>query len=72
MGDTMESAWVLREAPTSGGLPPRYVGNPHGEPRYVEAPMSAHFFATETDAEAARRSGEVVHKWEKQKPIGRE
>jgi len=29
-----------------GGPPPRFVGNPHGEPRYVEGSMAAHKFAT--------------------------
>jgi hypothetical protein len=56
-----------------GGPPPRFVGNPHGEPRYVKDPMSgAHVFATEADAEAARRSGEEAHKLQDMQTIGRE
>jgi hypothetical protein len=48
------------------------VGNPHGEPRYVEGSMGAHKFATEADAEAARPSGEEVHKLQDMQTIGRE
>jgi hypothetical protein len=54
-----------------GGPPPRFVGNPHGEPRYVEGSMGAHKFATKADAEAARRSGEVVHQFHGVRPVGR-
>jgi hypothetical protein len=55
-----------------GGPPPRFVGNPHGEPRYVEGSMGAHKFATEADAEAARPSGEEVHKLQDMQTIERE
>ena len=54
-----------------GGPPPRFVGNPHGEPRYVEGSMGAHKFSTKADAEAARRSGEVVHQFHGVRPVGR-
>ena len=52
MANTTEIAWML-EGPRRGGIR-RFVGNPHGEPRYVEGSMGAHKFATEADAEAAR------------------
>ena len=55
MADTTEIAWVL-EGPRRGGIR-RYVGNPHGEPRYVDGSPGAHKFANKADAEAARRSG---------------
>jgi hypothetical protein len=47
------------------------VGNPHGEPRYVEGSMGAHKFSTKADAEAARRSSEVLHQFHGVRPVGR-
>ena len=44
MADTTEIAWML-EGPRRGGIR-RFVGNPHGEPRYVEGSMGAHKFST--------------------------
>jgi hypothetical protein len=69
MADTTEIAWIL-EGPRRGGIR-RFVGNPHGEPRYVEGSMGAHKFSTKADAEAARRSGEVVHQFHGVRPVGR-
>ena len=69
MADTTEIAWML-EGPRRGGIR-RFVGNPHGEPRYVELRMAAHKFATKADAEAARRTGEVVHQFHGVRPVGR-
>jgi len=70
MADTTEIVWVL-EGPRRGGIR-RYVGNPHGEPRYVDGSPGAHKFANKADAEAARRSGEVVHQFHGVRTIGKE
>jgi hypothetical protein len=67
------SRWVRKVNIPARRPAPKVRGQPSRRARYVKDPMSgAHVFATEADAEAARRSGEEAHKLQDMQTIGRE